>query len=452
MAAVFFDTDHPCLRGPNPGERRNPPLRVARVGLPMADIKGPLDDTNSQRIIPFFGAGASLHRRDGFDGRASEDKLDNDEIERICRDFGIREARSKRFIGIAVQFAQLMDLDSEKSRNPSATDESEAPSSWELANRLSADLRLEPFERFGTRLKNLINGKQEDSLYVEIVKAVAKLMELYQSIPQLLETASYYDQSKREDLLAIIRDRLSRVTKSTTIQQEFAKKAGRFVSERNSDPLLDKDDYLLITTNYDTLIEQQLESAQVPYCVVNVRMDLRIIATIPPKTQDLLGLSAAQFQTLVRQYEPVTHQPPNKFLPSNKTHSMAMVYKIHGSPGVPNRAFDNAIVADRDYIKFIQVNGSGNVLIPAYVKRKISQSRLLFLGYSFSDWNVRSLYEQIVEHRLNQRIVGEDQDYVVMRSYSATEHLFFNRWSDISILVTDLDTFATRIHNQADGE
>jgi hypothetical protein len=100
------------------------------------------------------------------------------------------------------------------------------------------------------------------------------------------------------------------------------------------------------------------------------------------------------------------------------------------------------VISDQDYVRFIQLN---NKNIPTYVANRARTGGLMFLGYSFGDWNVRTLYEHFVRSRYasddaRQLVPDElrNRDYVVLRSYEDCDAYFFRPW-DVSVLVTDLN-------------
>jgi hypothetical protein len=65
----------------------------------------------------------------------------------------------------------------------------------------------------------------------------------------------------------------------------------------------------------------------------------------------------------------------------------------------------------------------------------------LFLGYSLSDWNVRSVFQSLRKKR------GEDfrgQDYSVMFHSGTYEQLFFQK-NEVAILETDLNAYCAGI-------
>jgi hypothetical protein len=65
--------------------------------------------------------------------------------------------------------------------------------------------------------------------------------------------------------------------------------------------------------------------------------------------------------------------------------------------------------------------------------------RLLFLGYSFSDWNVRSIYET-----LTRRTPTDAKDYAVTYRLSKFERLYFEK-KNIGLILQDLARFTKRL-------
>ena len=72
----------------------------------------------------------------------------------------------------------------------------------------------------------------------------------------------------------------------------------------------------------------------------------------------------------------------------------------------------------------------------------------LFLGYSFSDWNIRGLYKMIVGQRAHGKTV---QDYTVLNSLDPYESAYFAQQT-IHILVTDLLAFVNNVRSNVPAE
>jgi hypothetical protein len=453
--------------------------------LPIPPVRTKLDDTSIQRLIPFLGAGASLQKPFQPPTNLPIRRPQPDEIENVCATFKISE-RTRRFVEIAIHFAQLLD---QQTQNEPREDFSQAPSSWQLATRLAELLQLEPLRGPAETLKKLLCEGPEHQDHLDIVRRIAELMRLSKSVPQLLTVASYFNLDEDRDLLRNdLSERFNMVTKVTPIQEKIATKASQFVSARNLDKSSDKkDDYLIITTNYDQLIERRLQELKVPTAVITVDRERHVWARFLEGTQDLLELDSTQYAELQRKYgieseatqqqgkdtgEQLRYQDEatqkrrnqerkagkptaSQFQLADKSHSLAMVYKIHGCPTIDeNEKIDNIVISDQDYVSFIQQNGRTSELIPACVKKLALESRFLFLGYSFADWNVRTLYQQFVRRRYRNIPTDDghyqdcdetqERDYVVLRSYDDSDD-YFLRNQDVSILLTELDEFATQI-------
>jgi hypothetical protein len=416
--------------------------------LPTEELQRKFSDVQGQEIIPFFGAGASLPTKPPEQELPVSRRPTDVQLNAICSDFAISDPTARLLIEVALQLAQLLDARARFPgiKTPASADYEIAPSSWELANDLSEKLNLKPYQPYVDRLSELLKEPSPNQAYLPLVKSISAFMGIHHSIPQLLTTASYYAASggeeKRFNLLKFLLARFKNVKTATYIQQKFAEHAAAYIEARNRQGLK-KRDYLVITTNYDNLLEQQLLEAGVPTCVVTVKAAItnapQISVYFPPENRKLVGNDA--FDALNREYNPVKRVMPKDYQPQNKSHNLVMIYKLHGRPEQIYDTVDNVIIADRDYVDFIERNAETK-LIPAIVLNRLSESRLLFLGYSFSDWNIRALYEQVIRWRIKTGKYGGETDYVVMKSYNKADHLFFNRWNDLSVLIADLNTIA----------
>jgi hypothetical protein len=140
---------------------------------------------------------------------------------------------------------------------------------------------------------------------------------------------------------------------------------------------------LVVTTNYDRLLERALEFSQ------------------------------AQFKTLVQPAAGFDDTPDTrKRFESLEQYSGTIVYKIHGTFGDHSAGRDNyhdgylaspIIITEDDYIDFLTVHEKDSVKIgvPNLIRKNITPSTLLFLGYSLQDWDFRTIYRGLVE-RLNK--------------------------------------------------
>jgi SIR2-like protein len=440
-----------------------------RAFLPVKTLRRRLDAVDRQRLIPFLGAGGSLPAVSAPALTPPGKRPTAETLNQLYAELEIHDAGAQRFVDVALQFAQLVE---QRNALVDSEDEQRAPSSWQLARRLAETLSLEPLRPLGNRLRGLLNETPGRDDYLDVVKNVAGVMGLARSVPQLLTVASYFNKPRdREELVHNLVERFARVRHVTPIQEVVGCCAKQFVDAQNALPRTsEKDDYLIITTNYDQLIEQNLTDLQVPTCVLRVDRKSRVFIDFMPGAQDFLKLTRDQFAELERTYKEddfQTHRQASQFCLSNKSHAVAMVYKIHGCPVSDERyRADNVVISDQDYVMFIQKNGLNNELIPAYIRKRAMYAGFLFLGYSFSDWNVRSLYKHFVRSREDSHRLAvppqmeeqlpaaggvddeEDEDYIVMRSYDDEDDYFFQQWR-VSVLVSELDEFAAALRMAA---
>jgi hypothetical protein len=135
---------------------------------------------------------------------------------------------------------------------------------------------------------------------------------------------------------------------------------------------------LVVTTNYDRLLERALQSA------------------------------GRQFEPLVQPAEGFEDTPATRALfdrleQDSESGDKTIVYKIHGSFD-PRPATDSpwVIVTEDDYIEFLAVHEkeSERIGVPQFIRSKLIPSTLLFLGYGLQDWDFRTIYRGLVG-RLN---------------------------------------------------
>jgi SIR2-like domain len=126
---------------------------------------------------------------------------------------------------------------------------------------------------------------------------------------------------------------------------------------------------LVMTTNYDRLLERALEETKREYLVC---------------VQPIAGFDPAA----LRQMEQALIDGRGKLV----------VYKIHGT-------IDQEVLIDEDdYIDFMGVVGSAEG-IPKTIIYKLVDSTLLCIGYSVKDWDFRLLYRQIPRRAMRRSFV-----------------------------------------------
>ena len=153
---------------------------------------------------------------------------------------------------------------------------------------------------------------------------------------------------------------------------------------------------LVITTNYDDLVERALDEAHVEYDV------LRYVATGPDRGKfaheppgDGEPAEAGREAPARGPYQIVdTPRTYTEVDPDERT----VVLKIHGSVDRKDRSRDSYVITEDDYISYLTETNL-SALFPVNVLAKLLESNLLFLGYGMRDWNLRVILYRILEER-----------------------------------------------------
>ena len=133
---------------------------------------------------------------------------------------------------------------------------------------------------------------------------------------------------------------------------------------------------LIITTNYDDMIEAAFEAAGRPYHL--------IIQTISPDRAATMRIRRAE-SDVIEDSDAIDID----------IGSAAIIFKIHGSSG-PGDIQDYLITED-DYLRFLQrmMNGAA---VPTPLAVPMRTRQFLFIGYGLEDWNMRLLLHQLKEY------------------------------------------------------
>ena len=180
---------------------------------------------------------------------------------------------------------------------------------------------------------------------------------------------------------------------------------------------------LVVTTNYDSLIEQAFASANKPYDLVIHTTDSQIGERIYHRAHGEMTLNKVV---------------PRKLLIDLGTRSV--VYKIHGSCDAADSTKDQYVITEDDYIDFLS-RMVKNTAIPAFCAEPFQCWPFLFIGYRLGDWNMRVVLNRISPTvRLEQGI----KSWAIERAPSALEERFWMT-RGVNVYPKPIDDFVTEL-------
>jgi hypothetical protein len=134
---------------------------------------------------------------------------------------------------------------------------------------------------------------------------------------------------------------------------------------------------LVLTTNYDDVLERAFAEADEPVDVVvyEARRNEQRFVHLRSDGERIGIAEPARYREFALEQRSV-------------------ILKLHGDVDRGELDRDTFVVTEDHYIDYL-AGESVRALIPAYLMRRIRESDLLFLGYSMRDWNLRVILRQI---------------------------------------------------------
>jgi SIR2-like domain len=136
---------------------------------------------------------------------------------------------------------------------------------------------------------------------------------------------------------------------------------------------------LIVTTNYDTVLEEALAQEGEPFDVV---------------TYHRRADGDGEFvHHVAGEKDPREILRPNEYVDSHPA-DRTVILKLHGSivPGDYEHA--ELVITEDDYIEFLANDDAAGIL-PVGIAARMKSSHLLFLGYGLNDWNLRVILRRM---------------------------------------------------------
>lgn len=139
---------------------------------------------------------------------------------------------------------------------------------------------------------------------------------------------------------------------------------------------------LIITTNYDDILERAFSDADEPYEVVVYMAG---------------GEDHGRFVHCLADGERRLIERPNEYT-GLSFDTCSVILKIHGAIDRGDEARDSFVVSEDDYIEYL-THANLSQLVPVSVLARLRRSHFLFLGYRMRDWNLRVMLHRLFRER-----------------------------------------------------
>jgi hypothetical protein len=233
----------------------------------------------------------------------------------------------------------------------------------------------------------------------------------------LAKVSSYYsDVSGRPRLRQKLRDIFNRKFSFGTLHQLLASVPAHM---------------LIISTNYDRLLEDAFEEAGRPYDLVIYPSDrLESAGTLLWRKHGEKSCEDVK---------------PNQLLIDLA--STTVIYKMHGTVDDGDPEVDSFVITEEDYVEFLGRMTAPNRAIPAQFIQHCRDRSFLFLGYSLSDWNLRVVLRNIAARVSNKQRIALPS-WAIQRDPSELERILWDR-RHVNIFEMSIENFVAKMLENA---
>jgi len=190
---------------------------------------------------------------------------------------------------------------------------------------------------------------------------------------------------------------------------------------------------LIVSTNYDTLIEQAFRAANKPYDLV----------IHPSERKDIANAVW---------WWPHGASEPSVISPNEldiELDQKTVIYKMHGSIQRETEKWDSFVITEEDYVDFLS-RMTTNAAVPSLFYEHFRTRSFLFLGYSLRDWNLRVVLRNLDRYLARKRRENDEDDEELLPSWSIQRQpseLERKLWEKRNVNIFDmtLDDFVTKM-------
>lgn len=400
-------------------------------------LPGSFSDSK-QRLIPFLGAGVSISGRNfGPASALSPSVPDIELLDKFAIELKLETTSAKTFLRIAVFLALNLNTVDQKDCTEDQLleclrNEEFPPSAGELTEMLA---QLSDYATFGPIIESLKRILPEglieatDNEQISMLKHLAAITGIMNPGENLMKICSYYENKVgRGSLWAVLNLIFSDKSRITATHNLVAAAAKHHLDQPQVGG-----HYLILTTNYDSLMEEALANAGVDYVtLVTRKSDQKVLAQFSESIENAHELE---------EMNSGLYYASDFFLMSPTP--FAIVHKLHGSLNQQlNERDDSVVISEDDYVDYIANNSSATGVLPQFVKSLLIDKQIIFLGYSLSDLNIQRIVRSLDEWEYKRH-------YAVTSRFGERERLNF-RGLNVTVLKTDLNRYVSRVMDIVD--
>jgi hypothetical protein len=189
---------------------------------------------------------------------------------------------------------------------------------------------------------------------------------------------------------------------------------------------------LILTSNYDDLVEQALTDAGETFDVVWYEAKR--------------GPMQGRFLHRRPDAELVPIERPNKYTGLDLA-ERTVILKLHGAIDRTDAARDSYVITEDSYIDYLAGADVGEQ-IPVALRERMADSHFLFLGYSMRDWNLRVILNRIWgAQQLDLKSWAVQREPADPGAREVEEALWRDR-GDVDLLYVPLDEYVGRLDDE----
>jgi SIR2-like domain len=187
---------------------------------------------------------------------------------------------------------------------------------------------------------------------------------------------------------------------------------------------------LILTTNYDNLIETAFDDVGRPYHLIVYPADEQINrGAVLWRSSDLRTLEFRKPASLVI------------------TAEATIIYKMHGTFDYSNTRNHHFVISEEDYVRYLADNR-----FPPILQTRMRGKRFLFLGYGLRDWNFRVMLHKLDPANISLAARTKDDNnqhddwksWAIMKSPSRAERQIWST-KQVELCEAEIDAVAAEL-------